>query len=96
VNINTQLHKEKAFDQYGSSMGRKEYLPEVATRLHLQRVVLDAGGYDRGGAYFGLGQPLYCAFDDEGAVRMYVRAPDRKFAKRAIADKVCVGITFLR
>jgi hypothetical protein len=31
----------------------------MATRLRAERVKLDRGGYDRGGRYWGTGQPLY-------------------------------------
>jgi len=42
-------------------------------------VNLDSGGYDDGGAYWGRGEPLYCATDDMG-YREFVRAPDRRRA----------------
>ncbi|MEN9358689.1 MAG: hypothetical protein RL095_224 [Verrucomicrobiota bacterium] len=57
--------------RYGSPMGRGkagaedliEHLdacsPEEA-RIRYLRIPLNAGGYDPGGAYWGLGSPLYC------------------------------------
>ena len=52
-------------------------------RFHLTRVRLDSGGYDAGGAYWGIEwsgkyytfHPLYCAEyeDDEVAIRLFVR-----------------------
>lgn len=58
-------------------------------KVHLVRVRLDSGGYDDGGAYWGLGEPLYHAYDDslssdheEGkGVYAFVRAGNRKQAK---------------
>jgi hypothetical protein len=70
----------KGYSQYGSWMGRKSDLdPNTEAKLHLQRVPLN-GDYDPGGAYWGSGQPLYCAWDDDGNVR-YLRADSREDAK---------------
>lgn len=49
---------------YGAPMGRREYRNpgDLAPRtVRLFRVRLDSGGYDDGGAYWGHGDPLYCA-----------------------------------
>ncbi len=54
--------------------------------VKLQRVRLDSGGYDRGGAYWGAGEPLWVAFDDEGGVK-YLRAPSRKAAQQKLRDE---------
>ena len=72
--------EHKVGRQYGAPMGRRE-LP-VSGKVRLARVRLDAGGYDPGGAYWGSGQPLYCAWNDEGEV--YLRAPSREAAKARI------------
>jgi hypothetical protein len=74
---------------YGAPMGRSILnpsgpLPEKSVRLY--RVRLDRGGYDDGGAYWGIGQPVYCAestFPDsdypghEKEFRQFTRASDR-------------------
>ena len=42
----------------GSSMGRRNDLPECTAKpvkLALQRLRIDSGGYDSGGAYWGIG-----------------------------------------
>jgi hypothetical protein len=71
--------ERKGYDQYGADMGRGgSRLPE-GTRVHLQRVPIDRGGYDPGGAYWGIGAPLFCASSDEDG-DMYFRAADRKAA----------------
>lgn len=82
VNVNSQ---------YGAPMGRRESLPRHynGERLHLRRVPLNSGGYDPGGAYWGKGAPLYCAYghtdcDIGEPVELYVRAPSRA----AAADKL--------
>ena len=74
---------------YGSPMGRSENripadLPARPVRLY--RVRLNRGGYDDGGAYWGIGQPLYCAewTTDEGDGRKFVRADSRFYAARKL------------
>jgi hypothetical protein len=39
--------------RYGAPMGRPEWLAAPTGPLHLFRVLIDGGGYDRGGAYWG-------------------------------------------
>ncbi len=68
----------------GAPMGRAEW-PEPPTKpksVRLFRVRLDSGGYDDGGAYWGLesrGQMLFCATDDAN-YRRFVRAATRGLA----------------
>jgi len=62
----------------GAPMGRR-HSPHISTPCRLFQVRLDAGGYDDGGAYWGVGEPLWCARDDEGN-EQFVRAPDRSTA----------------
>ena len=62
-------------------------------KLHLNRVRLDSGGYDSGGAYWGHGGPLYVAYDDAGLFQEFTRAWSRSEAQREIlADND--GVTF--
>ena len=69
---------------YGAPMGRLEWRdPPVPGRVRVFRVPINSGGYDRGGAYWGLGEPLYCATDGEG-FRTFTRAPDRTAALRLV------------
>jgi hypothetical protein len=65
-------HKfSKGYSIRGAQMGRPEYRngPDGqvtdAPLFRLQRVRLDSGGYDNGGAYWGTGAPLYVAFSGE-------------------------------
>ena len=72
--------------QYGAPMGRftgPNYLEVDAGPLYLRRVRIDSGGYDSGGAYWGLGQPLYYCQDQDGNSQ-FLRAHSRDAAKRAI------------
>lgn len=72
--------------KYGAPMGRASYgsIPECFPRsVRLFRVNLDSQGYDDGGAYWGIGQPLWCAIGehDTGCIsRAFVRAWSREEA----------------
>jgi hypothetical protein len=68
---------------YGAPMGRSTSPLDCAPRsVRLFRVRLDSGGYDDGGAYWGLGAPLWCAVCDAGG-RRFTRAKSR-------ADAACI------
>jgi len=65
--------------RYGAPMGRREdgnLETDVRRFVRLFRVQLDSGGYDDGGAYWGIGSPLWCAIDDDGN-RQFTRATSR-------------------
>lgn len=90
--------------RYGAPMGRpaKHWdLPEgTHIKLHLVKMRLDSGGYDSGGAYWGLRIPvnfvrgdgaivrvtpcLYWYYDDSGMVSGYIDAVNRAQAKAEI------------
>jgi hypothetical protein len=62
-----------------------------APKLHLQRMRIDSGGYDEGGAYWGTACErgvMYVAFNDAGDVDVYVRARNRDDAKRQVLDRL--------
>lgn len=73
---------------YGAPMGRhgRGHNVEAESPLYLRRVRLDAGGYDPGGAYWGVGVPLFEYFDNEWSIVGFLRAADREAAKRAIRE----------
>ena len=82
---------KKQFDNVNSQcsapMGRRSWpnsKPETARSTRLFRVRLDSGGYDDGGAYWGLGQPLFCATDGAD-YREFTRATSR-FHAAALLD----------
>lgn len=65
---------------YGAPMGRPTYALATAPQpalssLRLFKVELDSGGYDNGGAYWGLGDPLYCLKGEH--VQEFTRAMSR-------------------
>jgi hypothetical protein len=79
--------------KYGAPFGRPcrpnaytESLPQDPLKLYLQRVHINSGGYDAGGAYWGLGQRLYTAFDADGTFCRFLRANSRDAAKRSICN----------
>lgn len=68
----------------GASFGRRDrpsLHPDASRKFHLRRIRLDAGGYDSGGAYWGIGTPLYWACCASGSIEFFFRAKDRIAAK---------------
>ncbi len=59
---------------YGAPMGRHERPLGFPVRLF--KVRLDSGGYDDGGAYWGCGEPIYCAQCPDGG-QQFTRADSR-------------------
>lgn len=83
---------------YGAPMGRRAIgLPNG--RVRLVRVYLDSGGYDNGGAYWGIGKPLYMATnlplnDGDSEYTDFVRANSRREAAELMqcADYLVRGV----
>lgn len=86
--------------KYGAPMGRVSVntftdkqdrtfeltVTEDAKPMHLIRCPLNSGGYDRGGAYWGLGEPLYYYSDATGSITGYVRGATRAKAKETVVS----------
>lgn len=75
--------------RYGAPMGRQSSKGYTVTAdalpLRLVRVPIDSGGYDRGGAYWGLGEPMYYyEAPPTGLVFGYVRGKTRELAKAQV------------
>jgi hypothetical protein len=80
--------------RYGAPMGRASHPNEFSEQhytvmsnappMYLVRCPLDRGGYDRGGAYWGLGEPLYYYEAHLTDIRGYVRGRTRQHAKVAV------------
>ena len=73
-------------------MGRSNIYPQPPpeTKVRLFIVYLDSGGYDEGGAYWGIGDPLYCAYyevDEELEGRLFIRAKNREEAKKHVRHR---------
>lgn len=83
-----------AVSLYGASRGRADERPPREERekiigpMHLTRVKLDSQGYDKGGAYWGIGTPLYLAecLEWQQYAREFIRAKDRDEAKAKIRE----------
>ena len=75
--------------KYGAPMGRvgKHGLEGKVT---LSNVVIDSGGYDEGGAYWGRGAQLWVAWDDEGGC-VYFRAARLRNAIIELMDEYDVN-----
>lgn len=84
---------------YGAPMGRRSYAAHDnrngVPRLSLQRLRLNSGGYDSGGAYWGIGDPMWVATDGDG-IEVFVRATDRDAAKDAVRARCADPVEFLR
>lgn len=80
--------------KYGAPMGRAGGRSEEGGPYYLRRIVINSGGYDAGGAYWGVGAPLYYWESPSGASG-YVRARSRVLAKAEVLKK-CPNATFLR
>lgn len=71
-------------------MGRADRIPLQAarTRWHLEKVRIDSGGYDPGGAYWGVASPsdwatIYVAHAAPD-YQIFVRAVSREAAKQLV------------
>lgn len=80
-------YEEKGYTKYGAQMGRHGGHPgnEPEGKLYLRRVPINSGGYDPGGAYWGLGPPLWW-YGDGADVSDYFRARSREDAKRKVLE----------
>lgn len=76
--------------RYGAPMGRPSHneftVTESAAPFYLVRVRLDSGGYDSGGAYWGIGAPLYYYEGPLTDISGYVRGRTREAAKAAVRE----------
>jgi len=84
MDINKRLADMPAGSKYGSSMGRSCYCENLQAMVYLQAVELVDGDYDRGGAYWGGSDLLWCAMDEQGDVLLFVRGKHRAKATEAI------------
>jgi len=67
--------------QYGAPMGRSSHGAVVpGQKVRLIQLNIDSGGYDDGGAYWGLGKPIFMAWTEDTEYEGYIRANSRKEA----------------
>jgi hypothetical protein len=81
----TAPYEVEVSSKYGAPMGRRSS-GSIEGLVHLRKVRLYDGCYDKGGAYWGGPYNLWCAWNEESVV--YFRAPNREAAKMnpALAD----------
>lgn len=68
--------------KYGAPFGRVDSPIDAGRTLYLSRIRLNSQGYDSGGAYWGIGKPLYRVSD--GSEGYFIRARDRYEAKSIV------------
>lgn len=73
--------------RYGAPMGRPSRNQDCAGKVSLRRVPINSGGYDPGGAYWGIGQPLWWAGDESGGLDIFFRASTRAAAKAHVREQ---------
>ena len=74
--------------RYGAPMGRHASGQATRDACKLQRMPLDSGGYDAGGAYWGTPSNLWVCLDDDGEPICYTRARDRADAFDNVCDEI--------
>lgn len=65
----------------------QKYKPFVPGKCSLRKVRINSGGYDVGGAYWGLGPQLWYAGSDCGLIDLWFRAYDRGEAKNYVRER---------
>lgn len=85
----------KAYNQFGSNMGRRSQSVGKPESLLLQRLRAVDGDYDLGGAYWGglHDQPMWCAFspydtNNDPVIMVFVRAYDRDEAWDKVKEEL--------
>ena len=78
--------------RYGAPMGRAAYHAEPGEQITARRITLDPGGYDAGGAYWGLGAPLWRVMGQDGATLAHIRADTRQAALAAYQEQAKEGV----
>jgi hypothetical protein len=75
-----------AHDTFTDTLGQmfKMVVNADAAPFRLVHCPLDRGGYDRGGAYWGIGEPLYYYEGPLSDINGYVRGRTRDRAKDAV------------
>lgn len=85
-----QLTLPLAASSYGAQMGRPNELPQnvlAPIKLRMSRLQLVDADYDRWGAYWGAGKKdVYCAWNREERVKVFVRGMSRTEAKQNVQE----------
>lgn len=78
-------YNEPVNSQYGAPMGRRDVRGDPK-RLTLRPVPMHDGAYDGGGAYWGTGTQLWCAWDAKRETVRYLRARSQGAAMLELWD----------
>jgi len=73
--------------RYGAPMGRPEqgHLDDLEPKsVYLSPAYVDCDGYDKGGAYWGVGLTLYVAYTSDHSFIRWVRAMNRRDAAQKL------------
>lgn len=88
--------EQNVSSQYGAPMGRRSDNPANfdGAKIKLYRVKLYDYCYDKGGAYWGMGDPLYCATTetDTECLQYFFRAKNYTEAKTHMKELGARGI----
>jgi len=74
----------------GAAMGRASVTDapkDYDGKIGLRRVYLNTGGYDSNGTYFGHGDPLFWAANEDGDIDFMLRAYNRDKARELVLAK---------
>jgi len=95
-NINTILRNDPRNSRFGAPMGDSDTY-DMTPKLYLQRINFVDGAYGPDGTYWGMGVPMWCAFNAPAAqgTRVYVRARTREAAKAEVLAKL-TSVSFYR
>lgn len=61
--------------------------PKLSGKVSLRKIRINQGGYDDGGAYWGIGSQLWNASNDDLSVNLWFRARTRDAAKDQVLVK---------
>lgn len=86
-----KLQLPKLSCKYGAPMGRPDSIvdPDAPVKFYLNKLRFVDSCYDQGGAYWGMGKPVYWAYGYIGndMFEMFVRARNRADAKQQVKSK---------
>lgn len=73
--------------KYGAPIGRGSDKPSFnAQRVTIHNVPIDSGGYDDGGAYWGIGQTIFAFIDSDGGIEYSRHASSRAAIDHALEN----------
>ena len=92
---------DNATSSWGAAMGRPDTIEDAdeALKMHLYKMPMVDGDYDKYGAYWGAGDSktgyMYHAYCDEPKNELFLRAKNREHAKAEVRE-VLANASFYR